>query len=425
MSFDLFPDEQQATRLQAARHPSTAAEADTFTNFLPGAASYGMRSLAEVGRAVDLAGSVFPIAVDAVTGGTARQDQYFKEHDEVFNRAVDYWTPRPGEVGAAGQIVGQLAGGLLQAIISPAVLVGTAQLSTSEDLVRQGVDAGAANVVGDIAGISSAIGLKLPALGQALTSRVATGAAGNVVMGAATAGGSRAVLNVAGNPSEAAQFDPWDVRARTLDALMGAAFGGLAHLEAGKSSRIAAKLTATDEAALLVTNQVRHIEDTTAPGRPATDADLTKHVQAMREAVDQVLRGEPVAVDRTTLDMVMTPDAQAADLRSEVQAEMTRLAAQEIPQGAPIEATTVEPGYLSDKAHEPTVPQDLTTARAHAALLENPDLLVPTGHVDPDGNPVHIRAADALAFAADQVTTAKSTAGDLFRTAAACLLGAL
>ena len=134
--FDFFQNEQSAALLNAARHPSLHPEASAFDGFPKGVGMYAMKSLAEAGRAVDMAGAVFPIAIDAVTGGTDRQDQYFKEHDEVFNAAVDYWTPKPGEVGTAGQVAGQLAGGILQAVISPALLVGTTQLSTAEDLVK-------------------------------------------------------------------------------------------------------------------------------------------------------------------------------------------------------------------------------------------------------------------------------------------------
>lgn len=539
MSFDLFPNEQNATLLNAARHPSTTPDAGTWGNFLPGAASYGMRSLAEVGRAVDLAGSVFPIAYDWATGdkNNTQRDKYFAEHDAVFNSAVDYWTPRPGEVGTAGQIAGQLAGGILQASISPALLVGTAQLSTAEDLTREGVDPGAANVVGDIAGIGAAVGLKLPFLGKTLASRVLTGATGNVVQGAATAGASHTVLDAAGSPEQAAQYNATDLKGRLIDALMGAAFGGLAHLEAGSGRKLTPqedykqflaetglskeavetrsnstadmvpmppgvskitrqksaiegdgmfatesvapgdilaparidgkrtpagrytnhsnepnaefrptssgdlnlvalkpinegtevlidyrqagevngtgirKLTPTEEAALLVANQARHLEDTTLPGRPATEADLTQHVQTMREAVDQMLRGEPVNIDATAKGMQMHPDPERFRQRAEMMDEVLRVAKEQAPPTEPIQA--------------PLRGVDSVENIARRAVEETPDMMLPTGETNPDGSPTMVRAADAIAHTDMEAAHAKTNAPSLFQTAANCLLGAL
>lgn len=452
MSFDFYPDEQGATLLNAARHPSMTPEAGTWDNFASGAGQYAMRSLAEVGRAVDMAGAVFPIAVDAVTGGTERQDQYFAEHDAVFNSAVDYWTPAPGEVGTAGQIAGQLAGGVMQAIVSPALLVATAQLSTAEDLTRQGVDPGAANVVGDIAGIGTAIGIKLPYLGNTLASRVLTGAVGNVAQGAAMAGASRFVLDAAGNPQQAAQYDPLDMRARLLDAMLGAAFGGLAHLDATGKPTKAPKLTATDEAALLVANQARHMEDTTLGGRPATDTDLTKHTQAMRQAIDQVLRGELVQVDSVTRDMDIKPDDVILRHRVEIADELHRVVREETPQGTPIGAvksaqldTAPEPPTLATQAAQAvqrtlgkvfgvempppetgrSEPPDPAITKARQAIKQNPDMMIPTGDIAPDGSPVRVRAADAVARADVELKQTKATAENIFRAAATCLLGAL
>lgn len=417
MSFDLFPNEQGATLLNAARHPSTAPDPGVFDNFASGAGQYTMRSLAEAGRALDMAGAVFPIMADKITGGTVQQDQYFKEHDEVFNNAVDYWTPRPGEVGTAGQVAGQLAGGVMQAIISPALLVGTSQLSSAEDLVRNGVDAGTANTVGTIQGTAMAVGIKLPFLGQSLATRVLSGAGGNLAQGTAAALASSEVLKANDYDKQAEQFNPWDLRARVLDVMLGAAFGGLAHLE-GK----APKLTPTDEAALLVANQARHLEDATPQGRPATDADATMHADAMRQAIDQVLRGERVTVDALTKDMRMVPDEVQYRERAEVLEEAQRLAQQEAPIDRPI-LPSVEPGKpmpdIKPAEHEPA------SLKARQMALDQPDLTIATNLVDANGQPIHMKAADALAHADAEVANAQARAANIFKTAAHCLLGAL
>lgn len=89
MSFEFFPNEQDTSLRNAARQPSLNPDPGVWQGFLPGAGSYAMRSLAEVGRAVSMAGSVLPIAHDLVHGGTKEQDAYFAAHDETFQSAVD------------------------------------------------------------------------------------------------------------------------------------------------------------------------------------------------------------------------------------------------------------------------------------------------------------------------------------------------
>lgn len=426
MSFDLFPNEQGAALLNAARHPSTTPEPGAFDNFFSGAGRYTMRSLAEAGRAVSLAGAVVPMAIDKMTegdnfSGKSLTDRYFETHDEVFNNAVDYWTPKPGEVGAAGQITGQLAGGILQAVVHPALLVGTATLSPAEDLVREGVDASTATKVGVIQGAGAAIGLKMPFLGQTLATRVLSGAGGNLLQGTAGAAASSGVLKAEGYDQQAERFNPWDMRARMLDTMLGAAFGGLAHVGA-KGEAKAPKLTPTDEAALLVANQARHIEDVTPQGRPATDADATMHADAMRQAVEQVLRGEPVTIDGLVKDMHMVPDEALTRQRTEVFDEAQRIAAQEAPIDAPI-LPKIEPGApVADAIPAEHNPASL---KARQAVVDRPDLTIPTNRTDADGNPITMRASDALALADAEVAHAQATAANVFKTAAHCLLGAL
>lgn len=426
MSFDFFPNEQGATLLNAARKPSTIPEPGVFDNFASGAGQYTMRSLAEAGRAVSMAGAVVPIALDAMVGddnfsGKSLTDRYFETHDEVFNGAVDYWTPKPGEVGTAGQVAGQLAGGVMQAIVSPALLVGTTQLSAAEDLVRSGVDSTTAQVVGGIQGASMAVGLKLPYLGQTLATRVLSGAGGNLVQGTAGALASWEVLKAEGYDKQAEQYNPWDLRARALDVMLGAAFGGLAHIDAKGKLQEPPKLTPTDEAALLVANQARHLEDVTPQGRPATDADATMHADAMRRAIDQVLRGEQVTVDDIVRDMRLVPDEAQYQQRAEIMAEAQRIAEQV----APFDPIVPKMEPTRPLADNIPMEGDPASIQARRFATEQPDLTIPTNRADADGNPVTMRAADAIALADAEVAHAQATAANLFKTAANCLLGAL
>ncbi|NVO07883.1 MAG: hypothetical protein HXX19_19050, partial [Rhodoferax sp.] len=198
----------------------------------------------------------------------------------------------------------------------------------------------------------------------------------------------------------------------------GAAFGGLAHLEA----KAVPKLTPTDEAALLVANQARHIEDSTPQGRPATDADTAMHVDAMRQAVDQVLRDEPVAVDAITKGMRLVPDDTQFQQRIEIVEEAQRIAAQDAPLVDPITTRTEGMPELADTNTAEHTPASL---KARQFVQEQPDLTIPTGLVNPDGTPIHIKAADAIAQGDAEVAHTQATAANLFATAAHCLLGAL
>lgn len=275
----------------AAEAPQPAPTPDPpgmFHNFWSSAGNYAMRGMAEAGRALSMAGAVVPIVADKLIGsdnrGEALTDRYFKAHDDYFGAAVDYWTPKPEEVGAAGQITGSLASGIVQFLANPALVVGTSMLSTSEDLVRKGIPADAALVAGDVAGLATAAGIALPIFGKGLASRVATGAGGNLATNIPQAAITQQIVTAAGKPELAQDFNPWDVRARTVDVLLGAVFGAKAHFDARVRD------------AVMATNAARHIESASLPVRGADDAQLTQAVDSTRLAIDQMSRGEVVNV---------------------------------------------------------------------------------------------------------------------------------
>ena len=306
MLLDAHADDLQDAAVNSFRAPPTPAappQPGMFHNFWSSAGNYYMRGMAETARAVDLLGAVGPVAVDAVTGGTDRQDAYFREHDDTFNRAVDYWTPKPSEVGAAGQVVGSLGAGIVQFLLNPALLVGTAQLGTSEDLVRAGVSGDAALVAGDVAGLAAAGGIAMPIFGKTLMQRVAAGAFGNLATNVPQAALTQAIVAADGKPELAKQCDPWDARARVVDVLLGAVFGGKAHLE-----------HLADAAMTL--NAARHIEEASTGGRPVPEAELTPMVDATRQAIDELSAGRTVtAQTRAAITLI---DAQIKQLEDEL-----------------------------------------------------------------------------------------------------------
>ncbi len=349
MSFDFFPQENAATLDRAARSPSLAPEPGVFTNFLPGAFKTGMQGFASVARSVDMLGAVGPIVQDAFAGGgtTDAQDAYFKEH-EFFNDAVDYWTPRPGEVGTAGKVVGSLVSGLAQVAVSPALAVGNQVLSTGEDLVRQGVEARKAVGAGIVQGTGLGLGIYLPIFGQSwMMKALVAGAGSNVAQGIVTRAATAKILE---GTDAAKQFNPWDAENLILDAMMGVGFGTLAHLSAPERAAIDKNLTPTDKAAILAANQARHIEDTTAPGTPLSDADRTAHAEAIKRAVDDLLAGRQPNVDGLLRDTQFADDPARVEAQQQIrtaideQATAIVAAAMEA-EGARI-AAEAKPGFL-------------------------------------------------------------------------------
>jgi len=302
VSLDLY-EPQINERLSAL--PAVAnTEPGVFEGFWRGTGLGVMRSLAQTARAIDLMGAVGPIIGDWSTGGTTLQDKYFREHEEVWQGAVDYWTPKPGEVGVAAEVVGQLAGLLPQVIVSPALAVGATQLSYAEELSRKGVSPEKAQAVGAIQAVTLGTGIWAPILGNNLWQRMLIGGAGfNVVQGTVARGASSVVLE---GTKAGEEFKAFDATALTLDVLLGLAFGGIAHLSPqmraqGKEAweRIGAwaeKLTPSEKAAIATLRTAQHLNEDSLPGVPASAGDVDAHVARMRQALDQTIRGEPVEV---------------------------------------------------------------------------------------------------------------------------------
>lgn len=325
--FDLYEDESARTMDKAAARPSLHPEPGMFS----GGLDLAMQGLAKTARAVDLAGAAPAIAFAKLTGNDRAIDKYFAGDENTMRgltgSAVDYWTPSPGEVGTAGRIVGGLVPVVAAALINPALAIGAAGLGTGEDLVKEGVPAKKAIAAAVTQAVGLGVGISMPFYGSTLATKALLGGATNVAQGVATKAVTKAILS---GEKSAEQFNPWDVEGLVLDTLMGFAFGGIAHLGAkGQEARDA--LTQTDRDAILASQQARHMEDTTAPGRPEDAVSATAHVQAVKQAADDLLSGRPVNVDQIVQDARFAPDAakdaDAAQVAQEIRAEAERMVA--------------------------------------------------------------------------------------------------
>ncbi len=225
---------------------------------------------------------------------------------EWRKNALDYWTPNANEVGTAGRVLGGLSEIVLPLMVgggNPAPLVGSTVVQTRKDLLEQGVDPETATSVGLTEGLATAVGFKLPFLGQSLAAKMATGAGGNLALGTISTQVDRSILEAGGYEEVAQQFDPFSAEARTVDLLSGFAFGGIAHL--ARPSVRDASLTA---------NNAKHYQQDTAPGIPADTASSVIHQGAIEQALRDLEAGDPVSVpdnfaDATYLKRPETPPA--------------------------------------------------------------------------------------------------------------------
>lgn len=331
MSLDLF--ERESIERLGGMTPQVYPDVGVWDGFMRGAGLATMRGLAKAGRAIDLAGAVGPVVKDAISGGTELQDRYFREHDEVWGAAVDYWTPTPREVGAAGDIAGTLLSVLPLVLASPGLAVGAGTMSGAEDLMKKGVDWKPALGVGLVQGAGLGLGIYMPILGQTFMQRVLLGGIGfNTMQGFAMRAASEGILQ--GTPGEG-EFRTFDPEAITLDVLLGAAFGSIVHLSPRQRAEGAQMwerlidwgkgVKASDAEALAVLRQAQHRNVDSLPGRPAEPVDVERHAKRVMIALEQLVRDEPVNVtDLPEAHFDFDPE-RVRDMASRAR-ELTRIA---------------------------------------------------------------------------------------------------
>ena len=325
MSLDLF---EETDNVLANLRPVAEPEPGVWDNFTAGAGKVAMQTFAKAGRAASMAAAPLAMAFEKAPGSTEVQDKFFKAHDDIFGRAVDYWTPKPGEVGEAGQVVGQLLGTLTMLFASPALTVAQTQLSVAEDMARKGVDASTAQAIGATQAAGLGLGIWVPILGKTLAQRVLVGGAGfNVVQGGAT----RAIsAQLAEGTAAEGDFKTFDPTALTLDVLLGAAFGGIAHInprmraegEAWQKrlTEWGAKLKPSEVDALATLRQAQHLNADSMPGKPVDVADTNAHVDRMRQAIDDLANDRPVNVEDMPAPRFESDAARAAEANAAVKA---------------------------------------------------------------------------------------------------------
>ena len=210
-----------------------------------------MRGFAELGRAAGLAASAPAILIDKIHSlasgqrETGAQDAAFKLIDDYGNTAVDYWHPQDqSKSGIGAQVLGDVAGVVPALLTGPAALPALTTKAVADqgiESVRQGQDAKTAGILAAIAGVSNALGMKIPLKSPNIWKRIASSVGGNLAINATTQTLTKEILQSDGYKEAAAKIDLTDPRSLLSTIAIAIGFG--LHRQAGASPKEADKLT--------------------------------------------------------------------------------------------------------------------------------------------------------------------------------------
>jgi len=432
LSFDLV-DSERLPSLPGVMRPQPGA----WDNFLSGTGTYTMKGFAEAARLPVMAAGALAVGAEKLRRpeplkpiDTTLSDAVFKFHEDTIQSAVDYWTPKPGETGVAAQIAGTLLSTLPLVIASPHAAVAATQMSIAVELSRKGVEPLKANLVGAAQGLGLGLGIWAPILGTNGWQRMVVGGAGfNVAQGVATRGVSGTIL--AGTKAEE-DFKAFDWEAMTLDALLGVAFGGIAHLSPAQRAqgenawkRIGdwtRGLKPSDVDALAALRLGEHLNVETAPGKLSGLEDIDANTARARTALDQLAQDKPVQVEDQPAPKFEPDAARQADAErtfADLQKEAARVAKAE---GIDLRDTPVAPRAETPNILPEVAGADPLQAEASRFATENPDVPLTVGK-NADGTPITKTARQFMEDAEGELKQANADA-KLFEVAAACMLGA-
>jgi hypothetical protein len=266
-------------------------------------------------------------------------------------RAVLDLRPDPTTTGWASQILseagavlprtvlGALAGGPIGGAVAAGAPAGFAGKVVAE---AEGIDPATATLKGVIEGATLGVGALLPAARfvRPLLGDLGIAVGANVGLGAASRGLTGQLLDSAGYTAQSAQYQAMDGQALAIDAILGAAFLGIgrAGMRRPNTEQVQAALTE---------NNAQHFEVATAPGLPLNPKSAIAHQDALRGAIEQLNRGEPVALPESIhaaeflrasdeVAQIVPPRAELlisarAELEPTVRAELEQRAADLLP----------------------------------------------------------------------------------------------
>lgn len=454
--FDLSPSEKRQ-QLQ-----SLTQDWDGQSDFGPSATEGALKGIGmgiERG-VVRTAGALANVATGVNAAlGTIDQDQAdsrFSAIDEFIGNAVDYWTPNTGEVGKVGQTLGSLGEIVAPLVVgrgNASLLAMTQTMNTGTDLIKKGVDADTALNVGAATGAATMLGAWLPVLGKSLTTKILGNAAINSAMGGGVAAVQSDILDRAGYEQESSEFDPYDMQARTVEFLMGAAFGAIARGQTadmptavfGKEGAVRVQsavdsvleplsksMKPSDIDAAFAGTNIKHFQIDSAAGRPANPESWAAHSTAMDTAIRQLSNGEQINVARQLDGAEFVTKPQTDYQRSlddvlkksdDLDALANRKTVEPISKQVDIEKAPAEK-TASNEAAKPAadIETDAEIAAIQQHIEQHGDFDVSIAAGD-DGTGRITKPASELLAEADAVTQEADTMGKAIMAASRCFMG--
>lgn len=261
------------------------------------------------------------------TEGT--RDSIFNFYENYIKPAEDYWSIDPSTTSQAGQIFNGIAQIGIPLMLGPAAapaLIGESVINTGADMIDQGVDENTARKGAMLSGLSTYGMVKVPAAGKTLARSIGFVAA-NPVIGATQTALTHQLLDDSGYTEQARQYDPFDPIGRSVDAVMGLAFGIMHHaglrsarkaFEAGKADMVTnldnvlnnteykdylKTLPIEAEDALNIIRQHQQkIRET--PYDSKAPAEIRTHMDAMNKALADLAADQPVNLTTEVRDVM-------------------------------------------------------------------------------------------------------------------------
>lgn len=263
---------------------------------------------------------------------TARARELFvstadEEKQKAAAQQIKSYKPDPRTVGLAGQLLYGLADTLTVAgaefatgNIAPtslAMSITDIYSRTQKEVnILEGMDPKTAAEVASFEGIGAGLGIVAPAaVPGRLALRALSGAGINTALGVGQRVGISETLKGAGYADMAKQYAPFDGASVLTDAAIGAFFGGALGPRAGKP---APRVKPSDLDVGLTMNNAAHIETGVAPGIPTDVATRNAHVESVNQAIESLVRGDPVQVADGVVNGQFIENPSAVSMRNQV-----------------------------------------------------------------------------------------------------------
>jgi hypothetical protein len=281
----------------------------------------GAMGLMKGGALIGLAATRAAAGLRYEVGNDQAAQEAYDFSKEVMEPAVKFWTPDPGSMSAAGEIVHnfmQMGFPLLTGEAALPLLAGESTMNTAADLSEQGVDDKTALEGGVISGVGTAALGAMPLAGRTFLKTAGLAALG-VGSGVANRAAMNKLLNAGGYKELAQAYDPFDPYAMAIDTLQVGAFAALGHLQlraAEKTFNLEKKNAIdklgvlassptyqevlsrlpidTEDAITMIRDYQKKIRDT--PFDPAKPGAIQTHLDSLTKAMDDLANGQPVDV---------------------------------------------------------------------------------------------------------------------------------